>query len=200
MVLCCRNMAKGAFFMSVIEILVLALGLAMDAFAVSICKGLSVYKMKPKYSVITGLYFGGFQMLMPAVGYFLGKQFESLITNIDHWIAFGLLLLIGANMIRESFSKDENVNDSFSFKTMLPLAVATSIDALAVGITFAFLQVNIWGAVSLIAATTFVLSLIGVWVGNRFGSRFQTKAEIAGGVILVLIGLKILLEHLGVLG
>ena len=138
MVLCCRIMAKGAFFMSVIEILVLALGLAMDAFAVSICKGLSVYKMKPKYSVITGIYFGGFQMLMPAVGYFLGKQFESLITNIDHWIAFGLLLLIGANMIRESFSKDENVNDSFSFKTMLPLAVATSIDALAVGITFAF--------------------------------------------------------------
>ena len=200
MVLCCRIMAKGAFFMSVIEILVLALGLSMDAFAVSICKGLSVYKMKPKYSVITGLYFGGFQMLMPAVGYFLGKQFESLITNIDHWIAFGLLLLIGANMIRESFSKDENVNDSFSFKTMLPLAVATSIDALAVGITFAFLQVNVFISCGIIGAVTFIISAAGVKIGNVFGTKYKQKAEIAGGIALILIGTKILLEHLGILG
>lgn len=193
-------MAKGAFFMSVIEIFVLAVGLSMDAFAVSICKGLSVYKMKPKHAVITGLYFGGFQMLMPIIGYLLGKQFESLITNIDHWVAFVLLVAIGANMIRESFSKDENVNDSFSFKTMLPLAIATSIDALAVGITFAFLRVNIIMSSAMIGATTFIISAAGVKIGNVFGTKYKQKAEIAGGIVLILIGTKILLEHLGILG
>lgn len=186
--------------MSVIEIFVLAVGLSMDAFAVSICKGLSVYKMKPKHAVITGLYFGGFQMLMPIIGYLLGKQFESLITNIDHWVAFVLLVAIGANMIRESFSKDENVNDSFSFKTMLPLAIATSIDALAVGITFAFLRVNIIMSSAMIGATTFIISAAGVKIGNVFGTKYKQKAEIAGGIVLILIGTKILLEHLGILG
>ena len=186
--------------MSLWELFVIAVGLSMDAFAVAICKGLSVGRVRGSHAVTAGIYFGGFQMLMPAVGYFLGKQFESLITNIDHWIAFGLLLLIGANMIRESFSKDENVNDSFSFKTMLPLAVATSIDALAVGITFAFLQVNVFISCGIIGAVTFIISAAGVKIGNVFGTKYKQKAEIAGGIALILIGTKILLEHLGILG
>lgn len=185
--------------MSILEIFIIAVGLSMDAFAVSICKGLSVQKLKPKHMLLAGVYFGGFQALMPLVGYLLGKQFEWLITSVDHWIAFGLLALIGANMIKESFDKSNDVNDSFSVKAMLLLAVATSIDALAVGVTFAFLNVQIISAVSIIGATTFVLSVIGIKVGNVFGARFKSKAELAGGIVLVLMGIKILLEHLGVI-
>lgn len=183
--------------MSVIELLVLALGLSMDAFAVSICKGLSVPKLQAKHCLICGVYFGGFQALMPLIGWALGIRFQSMITNIDHWIAFVLLAVIGANMIKESFSKEEECPDaSFGFKTMLTLAVATSIDALAVGVTFAFLDVSIVPAVLLIGATTFVCSAVGVKIGNVFGNRFQSKAEFLGGVVLIAIGLKILIEHL----
>lgn len=183
--------------MSVIELLVLALGLSMDAFAVSICKGLSVPKLQAKHCLICGVYFGGFQALMPLIGWALGIRFQSMITNIDHWIAFVLLAVIGANMIKESFSKEEECPDaSFGFKTMLTLAVATSIDALAVGVTFAFLDVSIVPAVLLIGATTFVCSAVGVRIGNVFGNRFQSKAEFLGGLVLIAIGLKILIEHL----
>ncbi len=185
--------------MGIWELLILAAGLSMDAFAVSICKGLSVLELKPKHALITGLYFGGFQALMPLLGYFLGKQFESLITNVDHWIAFALLSLIGINMIRESRGKTEELNASFRPSAMLPLAVATSIDALAVGVTFAFLQVNILSAVSCIGVITLLFSAAGVKIGNVFGIRFKSKAEIAGGVVLILMGVKILLEHLGIL-
>ena len=183
--------------MSVIELLVLALGLSMDAFAVSICKGLSVPKLQAKHCLVCGVYFGGFQALMPLIGWALGIRFQSMITNIDHWIAFVLLAVIGANMIKESFSKEEECPDaSFGFKTMLTLAVATSIDALAVGVTFAFLDVSIVPAVLLIGATTFVCSAVGVKIGNVFGNRFQSKAEFLGGLVLIAIGLKILIEHL----
>ena len=189
-----RNLILGIW-----ELFVLAVGLSMDAFAVSICKGLSVMELKPKHALITGRYFGGFQALMPLLGYLLGKQFESLITNVDHWIAFALLLLIGINMIRESRKKTEEMNASFRPSVMLPLAVATSIDALAIGVTFAFLQVNIVYAVGFIGVTTFLLSAVGVKIGNVFGLKFKSKAEIAGGVVLILMGVKILLEHLGVI-
>ena len=183
--------------MSVIELLALALGLSMDAFAVSICKGLSVPKLQAKHCLICGVYFGGFQALMPLIGWALGIRFQSMITNIDHWIAFVLLAVIGANMIKESFSKEEECPDaSFGFKTMLTLAVATCIDALAVGVTFAFLDVSIVPAVLLIGATTFVCSAVGVKIGNVFGNRFQSKAEFLGGLVLIAIGLKILIEHL----
>ena len=183
--------------MSIIELFILALGLSMDAFAVSICKGLSVPKLQAKHCLICGVYFGGFQALMPLLGWLLGIRFQSLITNIDHWIAFVLLAVIGANMIKESFSKEEECPDaSFGFKTMLTLAVATSIDALAVGVTFAFLDVTIVPAVLLIGATTFVCSAVGVKIGNVFGNRFQSKSEFCGGVVLIAIGLKILIEHL----
>ena len=183
--------------MSIIELFILALGLSMDAFAVSICKGLSVPKLQAKHCLICGVYFGGFQALMPLLGWLLGIRFQSLITNIDHWIAFVLLAVIGANMMKESFSKEEECPDaSFGFKTMLTLAVATSIDALAVGVTFAFLDVTIVPAVLLIGATTFVCSAVGVKIGNVFGNRFQSKAEFLGGVVLIAIGLKILIEHL----
>lgn len=182
--------------MSIVEIFILAVGLSMDAFAVSICKGLSVRKLYPRHSLITGLYFGGFQAGMPLIGYFLGTQFKSLITSIDHWIAFILLGLIGANMIRESFGEPDELNESFSPSTMLPLAIATSIDALAVGVTFAFLNVNVASSVSIIGITTFILSAAGVRIGNVFGAKFKSKAELAGGIVLVLIGIKILIEHL----
>lgn len=169
----------------------------MDAFAVSVCKGLSVSKLKPRHCVIAGAYFGGFQAAMPLVGWLLGRQFESLIKNIDHWIAFVLLALIGANMIREAIkNEEENLNSSFSPKTMLPLAIATSIDALAVGVTFAFLSVDIIPAVSFIGVTTFVLSAIGVKIGNVFGSKYKAKAEFVGGLVLICMGIKILIEHL----
>ena len=187
--------------MGLLELFLIAVGLSMDAFAVSICKGLSVRTLRPSHALLCGAYFGGFQMLMPLLGFALGVRFQSLITNIDHWIAFVLLALIGANMVRESRSTDEDsVSDSFSFGTMLPLAVATSIDALAVGVTFAFLQVNILPAVCFIGATTFVLSCIGVKIGHVFGTRYKSRAELFGGIVLILMGLKILLEHLGFLG
>ena len=187
--------------MGLLELFVIAVGLSMDAFAVSICKGLSVRELKPKHALTVGVYFGGFQMLMPFIGFALGVRFQSFITSIDHWIAFVLLGLIGANMIRESREQDEeNLSDSFSFGTMLPLAVATSIDALAVGVTFAFLQVSILPAVCFIGATTFVLSCIGIRIGHVFGLKYKSRAELFGGAVLILMGIKILLEHLGVLG
>ena len=183
--------------MSYLELFVIAVGLSMDAFAVSICKGLSVRRLKPRHNLICGLYFGGFQALMPVIGWLLGRQFESLIKSIDHWIAFALLVLIGANMIREAVkNEEENLNDSFSPKTMLPLAVATSIDALAVGVTFAFLDVSIVPAVSMIGATTFILSAVGVTLGNVFGAKYKSKAELVGGIVLIAMGVKILIEHL----
>lgn len=178
----------------------MAIALAMDAFAVAICKGLTVKKIKPRHLIITGLYFGGFQAIMPLIGYFLGVNFRQYIESVDHWIAFALLSVIGANMIRESLSKEEEAHtDDFSFKSMFPLAVATSIDALAVGVTLAFLKVNVASSVSLIGIITFLLSAIGVWFGRKVGCKFKSKAEFAGGAILILMGLKILLEHLGVI-
>ena len=185
--------------MGIIELFILAVGLSMDAFAVSICKGLSVRNLKASHGVICGLYFGGFQAGMPLIGYFLGRQFESLITSIDHWIAFVLLGLIGANMIKESFGKPDELNDSFAPKSMIPLAVATSIDALAVGVTFAFLKVAIVPAVSFIGIVTFVCSAAGVKIGSLFGMKYKSKAELCGGIILILIGVKILLEGLGII-
>ena len=183
--------------MSTYELFIIAVGLSMDALAVAICKGLSMAKMSWRKGIIVGLWFGGFQALMPLIGYLLGAQFESKITALDHWIAFILLGLIGGNMIREGVSGDEEkTDDSVSIKSMLPLAIATSIDALAVGVTFAFLRVNIVYAVSFIGVITFLLSTVGVKVGNVFGARYKSKAEIAGGVILILMGLKILIEHL----
>jgi len=183
--------------MGLLELFLLAVGLSMDAFAVSVCKGLAVKEVRPKHLVCCGLWFGGFQALMPLVGYELGAAFEESIKKIDHWIAFLLLGFIGVNMIREAFGKeDEDTDSSFGFKTMFLMAVATSIDALAVGVTFAFLGVNIIWAVSFIGATTFVFSAAGVKVGNVFGNRYKAKAELAGGLILIGIGCKILIEHL----
>lgn len=183
--------------MGIIEILLIGIGLAMDAFAVSVCKGLSMKKMDWKKAIIIAVYFGVFQAIMPTIGYLLGSAFESFITNIDHWIAFILLALIGVNMIKDSFdNEEEKINDKIDFKSMLILAIATSIDALAVGITFAFFDVNLLLAVSIIGIITFALSILGVKIGNRFGDKFQNKAEFTGGIILILIGLKILLEHL----
>lgn len=186
--------------MSLFSLFLLAVGLSMDAFAVSVCKGLSMKKITRRTCCLVGLWFGGFQALMPLIGYLLGSRFEQYITAIDHWIAFGLLAVIGLSMIKEALSKDEEPLDaSLHVKTMFLLAVATSIDALAVGITFAFLQVDILPAVSFIGIITFLLSALGMKVGNVFGSRYKSWAEIAGGVILMAIGIKILLEHLGIL-
>jgi len=181
------------------ELILLAVGLSMDAFAVSVCKGLAMEKLSWKHMAVVGLWFGGFQALMPLIGYFLGSTFERYITSFDHWIAFALLTFIGVNMIRESRGAGEKADASLDFRTMLVLALATSIDALAVGVTFAFLNVRVGFAVSVIGATTFLLSAAGVKVGNVFGMRYKAKAELAGGVILILLGLKILLEHLGVI-
>lgn len=182
------------------ELFIIAVGLSMDAFAVSVCKGLSVSRVKPGHALICGVYFGCFQGLMPLIGWLLGVRFQSLIVSVDHWIAFVLLGLIGFNMIRESRSEDDGpVEASFSPRAMLPLAVATSIDALAVGVTFAFLQVDILSAVLFIASVTLILSSIGVYVGGMFGARFQSRAEFTGGLILILMGTRILLEHLGII-
>lgn len=192
--------------MGLLELFLIAVGLSMDAFAVSICKGLCMKKCTWRKSVIVGLYFGVFQAGMPTIGYFLGVQFKNMITSIDHWIAFVLLALIGANMIKEALTDDGEEEacsvdgDELAVKEMLGLAVATSIDALAVGVTFAFLQVDIVPAVSFIGVTTFVISMAGVKIGNVFGAKYKTKAELAGGIILILMGIKILLEHLGILG
>ena len=186
--------------MGMLELFLIAVGLSMDAFAVSVCKGLSVQKLEPKHVLMAGLWFGGFQALMPAIGYLLGHQFEHLIVSIDHWIAFALLLFIGGNMIKEALGDDdEELDDDFSVKAMFLLAVATSIDALAMGVTFAFFRVNILAAVLFIGCITFLCSAAGVKIGNVFGMRFKSKAELAGGVILILMGCKILLEHLGIL-
>lgn len=186
--------------MNYLEIILIAVSLASDAFAVSICKGLSMKKYEVKKGLIIGLYFGIFQGLMPVIGYLLGTTFESLITKIDHWIAFVLLGAIGLNMIRESFSKDEeSFNEKVDLKTMLPLAIATSIDALAIGITFSFLKVNILVSAVVITLTTLVLSFIGSKIGYKFGNKYKSKAEFLGGIILVIMGIKILLEHLGIL-
>lgn len=187
--------------MNIFELFLIAAGLSMDAFAVSVCKGLSIQRLNPRHYLLTGAWFGGFQALMPSIGFLLGSAFERYIVSFDHWVAFVLLALIGGNMVKESFSGDEeDHSDSFDPRTMFLLAVATSIDALAVGVTFALLpDVHIIAAVSLIGATTFLLSAAGLRVGNVFGLRYKARAELTGGVILILIGLKILLEHLGVL-
>ena len=184
--------------MTFIELFILSLGLAMDAFAVAVSKGLSIKKFTLKSTLLIGLYFGGFQALMPYIGYLLGSQFESKITAIDHWIAFILLVFIGGNMIREAFDTDtdEDTDSSLSFRAMLPLAIATSIDALAAGITFAFLQINIIYAITTIGLCTFILSVAGVKIGNVFGTKYSSKAELAGGIVLILIAFKILISHL----
>lgn len=182
--------------MGIFELLFIAVGLSMDAFAVSIGKGLSVQHLRLRHSLSVGGWFGGFQALMPLAGYCLGASFASVVANFDHWIAFALLGIIGFNMIREACSHDENINPDFSIKTMLIMAVATSIDALAVGISFAFLGVNIFTAAAVIGITTFTFSIAGLKIGNLFGSRYKSKAEIAGGITLVFIGTKILIEHL----
>ena len=183
--------------MGFVELFILAVGLSMDAFAVSVCKGLSAGKVKLKHMFACGIWFGGFQALMPLIGYLLGVSFQHLIVKFDHWIAFVLLAIIGVNMIRESFGDDEEeLNSAFYPKAMLPLAVATSIDALAVGVSFAFLQVKIVPAVSLIGVTTFILSGVGVKIGGFCGMKWKKRAEFVGGLILIGIGLKILIEHL----
>lgn len=187
--------------MGLLEILLISVGLAMDAFAVSICKGLSMKKMNWKKAIIIGLWFGAFQGLMPAIGYFLGSTFEKFITSVDHWIAFVLLLFIGGNMIKEAFSKEsEGSNDDTSFKSMLILAIATSIDALAVGIAYVCAYGSKNAAITFlsIGIITFLISVVGVKIGNKFGDKYENKAEFAGGLILILLGTKILLEHLGV--
>lgn len=186
--------------MSILELFILAVGLSMDAFAVSVCKGLSLGKIKPKHMCIAGAWFGGFQALMPLIGYFLGSFFAEMIEKYDHWVAFVLLAIIGGNMIKESFDKDEKVDSSMDVKSMLLLAIATSIDALAVGVTFAFLQVQIVPAVSFIGVITFIFSAVGVKIGSLFGTKYKSKAELFGGIVLVLIGIKILLEGIGVFG
>lgn len=185
--------------MGFFELFLIGIGLSMDAFAVAVCKGLGMRRIEGRQTLVIALFFGGFQALMPLIGWALGRQFEEYIISFDHWIAFLLLVYIGGKMVWEALKGEESAASGFDLRELLMLAVATSIDALAVGITFAFLQVEILSAVSIIGCTTFVLSLAGVVIGNRFGSRYQQKAEITGGVILILIGLKILLEHLGVL-
>ena len=194
--------------MGLVEILLLAVGLSMDAFAVSVCKGLAMKKVNLKSAMICGIWFGGFQALMPLIGYILGTSFERLIDAVAPWIAFILLSVIGGNMIREALSKDEAASAGTDAKTMFLMAVATSIDALAVGITFAFVQVDIihagaflntLTAVMIIGLTTFSLSCAGVKIGSIFGTRYRSKSEFAGGLILILIGLKILLEHFGIM-
>ena len=187
-------------FMDLLTLLTLAVGLAMDAFAVSICKGLAMREKVLKKGIIVGLWFGGFQALMPTIGFFLGTQFKDQITSIDHWIAFVLLGLIGINMVKEALSNDEEqADDSIAVKEMFMLAVATSIDALAVGITFAFLNVHIVSAASMIGVCTFLISFAGVKIGNIFETKYKSKAELAGGIILILLGFKILFEHLHIL-
>ena len=187
-----------------IELLLMGVGLAMDAFAVSICKGLGMKKVNKKQAVVIGVFFGGFQTLMPLIGWILGKQFERYITSVDHWIAFILLGFIGEKMIVESLKKEEEEeieksDKPLDLKEMFILAIATSIDALAIGITFAFLGTPIIEAIAIIGIVTFLISIGGVYVGNFFGSKYKNKAEFAGGLILVLLGIKILLEHLGIL-
>ena len=190
--------------MGFVELALIAIGLSMDAFAVSVCKGLGMSKLNWKHALVIALFFGAFQGIMPVIGWALGTQFEGYITSIDHWIAFVLLAFIGAKMLWDAFHEDDDelscpADGRLDLRELVMLAIATSIDALAVGITFAFLRVDIALSVGLIGATTFVLALVGVAVGHRFGARYEKAAAIAGGVVLVLIGTKILLEHLGIL-
>ena len=187
--------------MGFFELFLIGIGLSMDAFAVAICKGLGMERINKRDALLLALFFGGFQALMPLTGYLLGSRFASYIERWDHWIAFVLLAFIGSSMIRESREEEEiEHGGSIRYRELFTLAVATSIDALAVGVSFAFLGVRIAPAVTLIGCTTFVLTLVGVWVGNLFGSRYKSRAELTGGIILILIGVKILLEHLGILG
>ena len=188
--------------MGIGELFLFAVVLSMDAFAVAICKGLATKRVTWRHMIITGLWFGGFQALMPLIGYLFGSTFQQYITAYDHWIAFALLSFIGGKMIWESLSgDDEDSNDSFALRTMFLLAVSTSIDAMAAGVTFALLpDVNIVAAVSFIGIVTFLFSAVGVKIGNVFGAKYKHYAELAGGVVLVLLGVKILLEHLGVIG
>ena len=187
--------------MNFLTLLLIAVGLSMDAFSVAICKGLALPRTTPKHCALVGVWFGGFQALMPIVGYFVGVNFSDAIRSVDHWVAFALLALIGVNMLREALGKEEEgecvecADSPLAARKMLPMAVATSIDALAVGVSFAFLGVDIWGAAATIGVTTFLFSAVGVKIGNIFGARYKSKAEVAGGIILILIGLKILLEH-----
>ena len=183
--------------MSIFEIIIISIGLTMDAFAVSICKGLSMKKLNYKKIMIIALYFGLFQAFMTVIGYFIGSKFSLIVEKVDHWIVFILLSIIGGNMIKESTdNEEEKRNDLVDIKTMILLAIATSIDALAVGVTFAFLKVNLLVSITIIGIITFILSILGVIIGNKFGDKFQNKAELFGGIILIIIGLKILLEHL----
>lgn len=184
--------------MSVWELIVIAIGLSMDAFSVSVCKGLSVSKVEAKHVLTCGLFFGIFQAIMPTIGYFVGSAFSEYVEKLDHWIAFGLLLIIGLNMIKEATQQDEQekCDADFSFKTMLLLAIATSIDALTIGISFAFLKVDLFASVTSIGLTTFAFSCIGVLLGHKIGEKFSNKAEILGGVVLIILGAKILIEHL----
>lgn len=184
--------------MSLLELFFIAVGLSMDAFAVSICKGLSVGRAHTKHFLTAGLYFGFFQAFMPLIGYLLGRNFQSLVEGMDHWIAFFLLGFIGFNMVREAYGEEESLDSSFSPSAMLPLAVATSIDALAMGVSFSFFaDFQIIPAISFIGVITFVLSGAGVFIGSHFGAKYKSKAEMTGGIILILMGLKILLNHLG---
>ncbi|MBR3834335.1 MAG: manganese efflux pump [Lachnospiraceae bacterium] len=186
--------------MGLLELFIVAVGLAMDAFAVSICKGLSLGKIKMKHMAIAGLWFGGFQALMPAIGYFVGSLFADRIEAVDHWIAFVLLAIIGVSMIKEASQEEDEMDACMDPKCMFVLAVATSIDALAVGVSFAFLRVSIVWSVIFIGVITFMLSAIGVKIGSVFGAKYKSKAEIAGGIVLIIIGAKILLEHLEIIG
>ncbi len=184
--------------MDVIDLLLIAVGVSMDAFAVSICKGLSLNTVKPAHGIKCGLYFGGFQALMPLIGYYLGRLFTDFITAVDHWIAFILLLYIGSQLIRES-RESEELDDKMDVWTMLTLAVATSIDALTVGVTLAVIHVNIWITITAIGITTFIFSYVGTMIGSKVGAAYGSKAKVAGGIILIALGTKILLEHLGII-
>lgn len=185
------------------ELFMIAVGLSMDAFAVALSKGLNMFRINYRHALVIAAFFGGFQAGMPLLGWLLGQQFERYITSVDHWIAFLLLLFIGGKMLRDAFRDEDNIWDAFDdrldIRELIVLAVATSIDALAVGITFAFLQVAILPSITLIGVTTFILSFVGVALGNRFGMKYEKKAEMAGGLVLILIGFKILLEHLNIL-
>jgi putative Mn2+ efflux pump MntP len=189
--------------MGFLELLFIAISLSMDAFAVSLCKGVKMHRLNHRHALVIALFFGGFQALMPLAGWVVGRQFEKYITSFDHWIAFALLVFVGVKMIIEALkgaSEEQDCsNDHLDFNELFMLAIATSIDALAVGISFAFLEVRILPAVILIGITTFLISYVGVAIGNRFGTQFKTKAEIAGGIVLIFIGIKILAEHLGLL-
>ncbi len=186
--------------MGFVELFLIGIGLSMDAFAVAVCKGLKMQRLNLKQTALIALFFGGFQAIMPLIGWLLGANFKDYIVDFDHWIAFVLLAFIGGKMVYESFKNEEDDDcDKFDIKELFVLAIATSIDALAVGITFAFLQVNIISAITLIGITTFILAAVGVFIGHKFGAVYKSKAELAGGLILILIGLKILLEHLGII-